>query len=191
MFFFNDEDRTIVFPKLVDINRQRVKKYAEDKKFLHFEVELNKLKVLFDLKPNKNLIKENAIFERHKTSFYNATTVKAALKNDILCHFEGKIRNYSDSTLGVSLCNGMVCNIIQIFYSLLNNFDFKFKIGLINFNKTVYLIEPMISNKQHGLNYKIDHIPHLVYKAPNFIQLNAKDLIKSKFNKIAFFVEVK
>jgi hypothetical protein len=62
--------------------------------------------MLFDLKPNENLLNKNTIIETHKS--YNSTTIKKAIRNEAPCHYQGSIRDFPDSALGVSLCYGMV-----------------------------------------------------------------------------------
>ena len=100
-------EKSIVYPKLV--NKNNYKRSIDENSDLHFEIELNKSKVLLDLKPNTFLLTENAIIERHKTNLYNSTTVKKVITKNNFCHYQGSIRNYSSiSTVALSLCKGMV-----------------------------------------------------------------------------------
>ena len=50
---------------------------------------------------------------------------------------------------------------------------------MISYNDIVYLIEPDESTQLNHNIYDFDTIPHLIYKAPAYVQFNIKDLIKS------------
>jgi hypothetical protein len=103
---------SLVYPIIVDLhsngsisNAKSILEYEshlnEKHRHLNVQFSLGNHTYLARLTLNTNLFSSNAVFQRKKTAPLNL--------NKNLCHFNGYVENVAESTVTVSLCNGMVC----------------------------------------------------------------------------------
>ena len=85
-----------VFPKKSSSNTQHTQ----------FEISIENKILVIDLEPNLKLLTENLQIEN---LFDQENVRKSQFKHDAYkCFHTGKIQNYSDSSVALSICNGLV-----------------------------------------------------------------------------------
>lgn len=141
---------------------------------LHYEIFINKMKIIFELQKSINLVTKNTIIEYRKGNITNSILrrMNSTAEND--CFYQGRIKQHKYSSAALSLCQGMVS--ILLFWLNIVLKKIIFQLGLFYLNETTYLIEPISDGSKLPKSEKMLVIdqPHVVYTAPN-IKLNANN----------------
>jgi hypothetical protein len=82
------------------------KKSSSITQHIQFEISIENKILVIDLEPNLKLLTENLQIENLSVQ---ENLRKSQFKHDAYkCFYTGKIQNYSDSSVALSICNGLV-----------------------------------------------------------------------------------